>query len=179
MTALSRPGGERWRNIRTDGRKRRSFKDGSDPQPTRAGAHATPAWEDGIARADAGKPRSRDFCSFSSSGSDRARTESARHLAGWHAMLLGLLAGSEAEDLLDRLAAHPALGGPEHTFFQARLAQLHGDMESARTLARACLDRLRGHNGFADFAAAFGAELPASTQQKLAERARLEATENR
>jgi hypothetical protein len=42
-------------------------------------------------------------------------------------MLLGRLAGSEAEDRLDRLAAHPGLGGPEHTFFQARLAQLRGD----------------------------------------------------
>jgi hypothetical protein len=134
---------------------------------------------DGIARTDASKPPSRDFCSYSSSGSDHARTERARHLAEWHAMLLGRLAGSEAEDRLDRLAAHPALGGPEHTFFQARLAQLHGDIESARTLARTCLERLPGHDGFADFASMVGAELPASTQEKLAERARLEAAEIR
>lgn len=134
---------------------------------------------DGIARTDASKPPSRDFYSFSSSGPDRARTERARHLAEWHAMLLGRLAGSGAEDRLDRLAAHPALGGPEHTFFQARLAQLRGDMESARTLARACLDRLPGHDGFADFATAVGAELSASTQQKPAERARWEAAEVR
>ncbi len=131
----------------------------------------------GMARTGASKPPSRDFYSFSSSGSDHARTERARHLAEWHAMLLGRLAGSEAEDRLDRLAAHPGLGGPERTFFQARLAQLHGDIESARTLARTCLERLPGHDGFADFAIMVGAELPASTQEKLAERARLEAAE--
>lgn len=94
-------------------------------------------------------------------------------------MLLGRLAGSEAEDRLDRLAAHTALGGPERTFFQARLAQLRGDIESARMLARACLERLPGHDGFADFAVRVGAELPASTQKKLAERARWEAAEVR
>lgn len=130
-----------------------------------------------IASTNAGKPPTGDVYSFRSS--DHARTERARHLAEWHAMLLDRLAGSEAQDRLDRLAGHAALGGPEHTFFQARLAQLRGDMESARTLARACLERLPGHDGFADFATAVGAELPASAQEKLAERARREAAEVR
>ncbi len=134
---------------------------------------------DEIARADARKPPSRDVCSFSSSGSALGRSERTRDLAEWHAILLDRLAGSEAEDRLDRLAAHTALGGPERTFFQARLAQLRGDIESARMLARACLEQLPGHDGFANFAVRVGAELPASTQKKLAERARWEAAEVR
>ena len=76
------------------------------------------------------------------------------------------------EDRLDRLAGHPALGGPELTFVQARLAQLRGDTDAARTLTEACLGRLPGHDRFADFAVQIGAELPESTRDKLAERAR-------
>jgi hypothetical protein len=95
-----------------------------------------------------------------------------RDEAEWHSLLLERLAGSEAEDRLDRLAGHPALGGPELTFVQARLAQLRGDTDAARTLTEACLGRLPGHDGFADFAMQIGAKLPASTRDKLAERAR-------
>lgn len=95
-----------------------------------------------------------------------------RDLAEWHSLLLERLVGSEAEDRLDRLATHPALGGPELAFIQARLAQLRGDTSTARTLAQECLAELPGHDGFADFAVQIGAELPASTQDKLTERAR-------
>ncbi|HUZ35691.1 MAG TPA: hypothetical protein VMV17_05125 [Streptosporangiaceae bacterium] len=125
---------------------------------------------DQIARAEAAKPASRP--SYSHPESDYRRSDRTRDLAEWHSLLLERLAGSEAEDRLDRLAGHPALGGPELTFVQARLAQLRGDTDAARTLAEECLGRLPGHDGFADFAVQIGAELPASTRDKLAERAR-------
>jgi hypothetical protein len=129
---------------------------------------------DQIARTAATKPASRPFYSYPDA--DYHRGERTRDLAEWHSLLLERLAGSEAEDRLDRLARHPALGGPELTFVQARLAQLRGDTDAARELTEACLGRLPGHDGFADFAVQIGAELPASTRDKLAERARRPAT---
>ena len=123
---------------------------------------------DQIARTETAEPVS--WPSYSYVDSDYRRSDRTRDLAEWHSMLLERLAGSEAEDRLDRLAGHPALGGPELTFLQARLAQLRGDTDAARTLAEACLDRLPGHDGFADFAVQIGAELPASTKEQLAER---------
>jgi hypothetical protein len=42
--------------------------------------------------------------------------ERARNLAEWHGLLLERLAGSEAEDRLDRLAGHQGLGGPGRTY---------------------------------------------------------------
>ena len=122
---------------------------------------------DQIARTEAAKPASRP--SYSYLDSDYRRSDRARALAEWHSLLLERLAGSEAEDRLDRLAVHPALGGPELTFVQARLAQLHGDTDAARTLTKACLGKLPGHAGFADFAVQIGVELPASTRGKLAQ----------
>ena len=129
---------------------------------------------DQIARTEAAKPTSRR--SYSYPDPAFRRSDRTRDLAEWHSMLLEHLAGSEAEDRLDRLARHPALGGPELTFIQARLAQLRGDTDAARTLAEACLDRLPGHDGFADFAVQIGAELPTFTKDKLAERATWPAT---
>lgn len=117
---------------------------------------------DQIARAEVAKPASRP--SYGYPESDYRRSDRTRDLAEWHSLLLERLAGSEAEDLLDRLAGHPALGGPELTFVQARLAQLRGDADTARTLAAECLGRLPGHDGFANFAVQIGAELPASTR---------------
>ncbi len=125
---------------------------------------------DQIARTEAVRPASRPAYSYPDS--DYRRTDRTRDLAEWHLLLLERLAGSEAEDRLDRLAGHPALGGPELTFLQARLAQIRGDTDTARALTEACLRRLPGHNGFADFAVQIGAELPASTRDKLTERAR-------
>jgi hypothetical protein len=124
---------------------------------------------DQIALTEAAKPASRP--SYSYPDSDYRRSDRTRDLAEWHSLLLERLAGSEAEDRLDRLAGHPALGGPELTFVQARLAQLRGDTDAARTLTEACLGKLPGHDGFADFAVQIGAGLPASTSDKLAERA--------
>jgi hypothetical protein len=125
---------------------------------------------DHIARTEATKPASRP--SYSYPDSDYRRSDRTRDLAKWHSLLLERLAGSEAEDRLDRLAGHPALGGPELTFVQARLAQVRGDTDAARALTEACLGRLPGHDGFADFAVQIGAKLPASARDKLAERAR-------
>ena len=125
---------------------------------------------DQIARTEATRPAS--WPSYSYPDSDYRRGDRTRDLAEWHSLLLERLAGSEAEDRLDRLAGHPALGGPELTFVQARLAQLRGDTDAARTLTEACLGRLPGHEGFADFAVQIEAELPASTRNKLTERAR-------
>lgn len=44
-------------------------------------------------------------------------------LAEWHDLLMDRLPDYDADDRLDRLARHPALGGPELTFFQAKLAR--------------------------------------------------------
>jgi len=125
---------------------------------------------DEVARTKAARPAS--WPAYSYPDSDYRRSDRTRDLAEWHSLLLERLAGSEAEDRLDRLAGHPALGGPELTSLQARLAQLRGNTDTARTLTEACLGRQPGHDGFADFAVQIGAELPASTRTKLTERAK-------
>jgi hypothetical protein len=80
-------------------------------------------------------------------------------LAQWYGLLLDRLFGSDAEDRLDRLAAHPALGGPELGFVAARLARQRGDTEGARKLIRDCLRELPGHRGMRAFGAEIGLEL--------------------
>ncbi len=87
---------------------------------------------DRIARAEKAGPRSRQPWDYRDLGYVRSRRTS--DLATWHEMLLERLSGSEAEDRLDRLAWHPALGGSELTFVQARLAELRGDLKGARKL---------------------------------------------
>jgi hypothetical protein len=89
------------------------------------------------------------------------REERARNLAEWHQALLERLAGSDAEDRLERLVRHPALEGPEMTFLQARLAQKRGDLPRARSLVTRCLESLPGHQGFLAFAEAIAAPIPA------------------
>jgi hypothetical protein len=123
-----------------------------------------------IGRAEAATSASRR--SYSYPDWDSRPGERTRNLAEWHSLLLEHLAGSQAEDRLDRLVSHPALGGPELSFVRARLAQLRGDTAAARKLAQECLHELPGHDGFAGFAVRVGAELPASTRQMLTERAR-------
>lgn len=88
-----------------------------------------------------------------------ARTDRTANLAQWHSLLQERLAGSDAEDRLDRLASHSALGGPELTFLQASLARQRGDIDMARKLTQDCLHDLPGHKGFAAFAAEVGAEV--------------------
>lgn len=89
-----------------------------------------------------------------------AGKERARALAEWHAMLIDRLVDSEADGLLDRLAEHPALAGPERTFIAARTDAARGETDRARDLVAACLKQLPGHRDFIDLAKQIGAELP-------------------
>lgn len=65
-------------------------------------------------------------------GGGRTRGERAESLARWHRLLLERLVDTEGDALLDRLASHPALGGPELTSVRARLAHERGETEHAR-----------------------------------------------
>ncbi len=105
---------------------------------------------------------------LSGSGASTRRTQSsggagrerAGALAEWHGLLLDNLADSDGGPL-DRIAAHPALGGPERTFLAARLAHRRGNTDVARDLTARCLRDLPGHNQFREFAVEIGATLPA------------------
>jgi hypothetical protein len=121
-----------------------------------------------VARAEA-KPGSRRSWDHHDSNVRRQR---ASDLAEWHELLLDRLAGSEAEDLLDRLVRHPALGGPELTFLRARLARQRGNLDGARKLAQDCLQDLPGHGGFVGFAAEIGADLPPRARELADQRSR-------
>lgn len=101
---------------------------------------------------------------------DREREERAANLAEWHRLLLDRLMFSEAEDRLDRLAGHPALGSPELTFLRARLARQRGDLSTARDLVHESLRKLPGHQDFLDFATEIGAPLPPQAEQVKARR---------
>ena len=118
---------------------------------------------DKAARAEAITPRSgRIYGSWGYGDAGYTRRQRTSYLAEWHGLLLDRLAGSEAEDCLDRIVSHPALGGPERTFLQARLARLRGDLDGARRLIQGCLQELPGHRGFAGFAAEIGVRLPST-----------------
>jgi hypothetical protein len=86
--------------------------------------------------------------------------ERASSLAEWHGLLLENLADTE-DGLLDRIAGHAALGGPEQTFLCARLAHRRGNTDVARDLTAQCLQKLPGHNDFREFAAEIDATAPA------------------
>lgn len=90
----------------------------------------------------------------------RSRQQRAEELSEWNALLVERLAGSDHEELLDRLVSHPALAGPEVTFLQARLARHRGDPATAGTLVRRCLTSLPGHPEFRAFAEEITAHLP-------------------
>jgi hypothetical protein len=90
----------------------------------------------------------------------RDRDRRTAELAEWHRLLLNWLIGSEAEDRLDRLADHSALGGPELEFLKAQLAHRRGDLSSARGLLHTALQHLPGHQEFLELAAEIGAPLP-------------------
>jgi hypothetical protein len=89
------------------------------------------------------------------------RRRRGRDLAHWHDLLLERLVHSEADCLLDRIAEHPALSGPDLTFFQARLAHERDDLHQARQLARDALEELPGDLGLREFAIAIDVPLPA------------------
>lgn len=86
----------------------------------------------------------------------RTRGERAESLAHWHRLLLDRLVDTEGDALLDRIASHPALGGPDLTFVQARLAHRRGETQDARRLARVALRTLPGHPELRAFAAEIG-----------------------
>jgi len=79
-------------------------------------------------------------------------TDRGQALADWHRLLLEQLTGSQNEELLDRVAMHPALGGPEHTYFQARLAKERDDLDAAGRLIQESLKSLPGSPKFKQFA---------------------------
>lgn len=117
---------------------------------------------DGLARKDGAKPKRQTWRS-----PDLDRRERTRHLAEWHLQLVDRLAFSDGEDRLDRLVAHPALGGPERTFVHARLAYQRGDLDVARKLVHQSLQELPGHQGFLAFAREIGASpLPEETEHR-------------
>jgi hypothetical protein len=80
-------------------------------------------------------------------------------LVEWHDLLLTHLADTEG-GLLDSIATHAALGGPEQTFLAARLAHRRGHTDVARDLVARCLRKLPGHKDFREFAAEIGAAVP-------------------
>lgn len=87
---------------------------------------------------------------------EHIRKERARSLEQWHQRLIEQLDGTEAEALLDRLATHPALAGPERTYLEAELAHRRGEKERARELIGQCLQHLPGHRGFLKASERFG-----------------------
>ncbi len=97
--------------------------------------------------------------------SDRGREERTRNLAEWHLTLLDQLFDGDAEDRLDRLAAHLSLGGPDLVYFRAQLARRRGDLHAARRLIAEALDQLPGHRNFLAFAIEIGAPLPSRAEE--------------
>lgn len=98
------------------------------------------------------------------------RTQRTATMVGWHLQLLERFAGTEEEPLLDRLADHAALGGPEQTYFRARLARARDDLPTARKLIHEALEELPGHSDFFAFACEIDAPLPEDAQHFAASR---------
>ena len=101
-----------------------------------------------------------DALDHTAGGRDFERDQRTGDLAEWHGLLLDRLPDYDADDRLDKLAGHPALGGPELTFFQARLARQRGNLDQARQLVHQCLARLPGHREFQAVAIEIDAPLP-------------------
>jgi hypothetical protein len=123
---------------------------------------------DAAGRADPGRPRA-VYGGFDETR--YRRHERAKDLAAWHGMLLDRFAGAREDELLDRLAVSPALAGPELIFLHARIAERRGDATQAARLVTECLQELPGHQGYLDFAAEVGAQLPPRAREQLSERA--------
>ena len=92
----------------------------------------------------------------------RSRGERTESLARWHRLLLDHLLDTEGAALLDRLATHSALGGPELTFFRALLAHRRGETDRARLLLRDALRTFPGHPEFLALAGEIGESAPTS-----------------
>jgi hypothetical protein len=91
---------------------------------------------------------------------DFERDQRTADLAEWHGLLLDRLPDYDADDRLDTVAQHPALGGPDLKFFRAQLARQRGDLDRARELVHDCLARLPGHRAFEKVAIEIDAPLP-------------------
>ncbi|MDN5933564.1 MAG: hypothetical protein L0I24_21275 [Pseudonocardia sp.] len=76
----------------------------------------------------------------------------------------------DAEDRLGKLVEHPALGGPESTYLQSRLARQLGDIHRSRALIHESLTKLPGHTEFLAFATEIGAKLPEHAQRVVEQR---------
>jgi hypothetical protein len=127
---------------------------------------------DAAGRADSRRPRT-VYGSFDETR--YRRHERTKDLATWHEMLLDRFAGTPEDELLDRLAASPALAGPELIFLRARMAERRGDVAQAATLVTECLKELPGDQGHLDFAGDVGAALPPRAREIRAELAAAEA----
>jgi hypothetical protein len=114
---------------------------------------------DALAAGSAATPRPGRY------SSDRSREQRTGDLTKWHLVLLDRLSGGDAEDRLDRLAIHPALGGPDLTYFRAQLAKRRGDLATARRLMTEALERLPGHRDYLSFANEIGTPLPAAAKE--------------
>jgi len=121
-------------------------------------------------RADPRRPRT-GYGSFDETR--YRRHERTKDLATWHEMLLDRFAGTPEDELLDRLAASPALAGPELTFLRARIAERRGDVTQAATLVTECLKELPGSQEYLDFAVAVDAELPPRARELRSQHARI------
>jgi hypothetical protein len=122
---------------------------------------------DTAGRADPGRPRT-VYGTFDETRYRRG--ERARDLAAWHEMLLDWFAGTPEDELLDRLAASPALAGPELTFLRARIAERRGGVAQAAALVTECLNERPGKQEYIDFAVEVGAILPPRAKEIHAER---------
>jgi hypothetical protein len=121
-------------------------------------------------RADPGRPRT-IYGTFDETS--YRRKERTDDLATWHEMFLDRFAGTPEDELLDRLAASPALAGPELIFLHARIAGRRGDVSQAAALVTKCLKEMPGRQAYLDFAAQVGADLPPRAREIAAERARV------
>lgn len=99
-----------------------------------------------------------------------SRDRGAADLAEWHLLLVDKLSGSEAEDRLDKLTNHAALGGPDLIYLKARVAHQRGDIRQARDLVHDSLKKLPGHTQFIDFAVEIDAPLPPRSREIATER---------
>lgn len=95
----------------------------------------------------------------------RGRSERTEALAEWNLLLLERLIDDDTDDRVDRLTTHTALGGPELTYLQARLAHRRGDVRRAQGLVHDSLTKLPGHRDFLAFAAEVDAPLPPATRR--------------
>lgn len=85
------------------------------------------------------------------------RAGRADSLADWHQLLLRELQDEEGLAILEQLATHEGLAGPERTYLEAELAHRQGDAPRARELIRRCIDKRPGDQEFRDAARRFEA----------------------